>query len=159
MNLPILLCLIPLAGSFFTHMYRPRVYKSPVNMVKKNYPFSQTYYENYIKRLNSKNVTIQQSEIISLDEYIARISQNSTNTTDNIERPTYRVVINNGMFRPLFETSDSPNEEDEEGNEYPVEMESKDNLLYLLNLLVKADHKINREEIKDYRTALKADLY
>ena len=50
-------------------------------------------------------------------------------------------------------------EEDEEGNEYPVEMESKDNLLYLLNLLVKADHKINREEIKDYRTALKADLY
>lgn len=115
MNLPILLCLIPLAGSFFTHMYRPRVYKSQVNMVKKNYPFSQTYYENYIKRLNSKNVTIQQSEILNLDEYIARISQNSTNTTDNNERPTYRVVINNGMFRPLFETSDSPNEEDEEG--------------------------------------------
>ena len=115
MNLTILLCLIPLAGSFFTHMYRPRVYNSPVNMVKKNYPFSQTYYENYIKRLNSKNVTIQQSEIINLDEYIARLSQNSTNTTGEYHTPTYRVVINNGMFRPLFETSDSPNEEDEEG--------------------------------------------
>lgn len=50
-------------------------------------------------------------------------------------------------------------EEDEEGNEYPLEIEEKENLLYLLNLLKSADHKINREEIKDYRTALKLELY
>jgi hypothetical protein len=50
-------------------------------------------------------------------------------------------------------------EEDEEGNEYPLEIEGKENLLYLLNLLKNADHKINREEIKDYRTALKLELY
>ena len=50
-------------------------------------------------------------------------------------------------------------EEDEEGNEYPMEIEEKENLLYLLNLLKNADHKINREEMKDYRTALKAELY
>ena len=50
-------------------------------------------------------------------------------------------------------------EEDEEGNEYPMEIEDKENLLYLLNLLKNADHKINREEMKDYRTALKAELY
>ena len=34
-----------------------------------------------------------------------------------------------------------------------------ENLVYLLDLLKKADHKINREEIKDYRTALKLELY
>jgi hypothetical protein len=50
-------------------------------------------------------------------------------------------------------------EEDEDGSEYPVEIEDKENLLYLLDLLKKADHKINREEIKDYRTALKMELY
>lgn len=50
-------------------------------------------------------------------------------------------------------------EEDEEGNEYPIEIEGKENFLYLLNLLKNADHKINREEIKDYRTALKLELY
>jgi hypothetical protein len=50
-------------------------------------------------------------------------------------------------------------EEDEEGNEYPIEIDEKENLLYLLNLLKNADHKINREEIKDYRTALKEELY
>ena len=50
-------------------------------------------------------------------------------------------------------------EEDDEGNEFPLEIEDKDNLLYLLDLLKNADHKINREEMKDYRTALKAELY
>ena len=50
-------------------------------------------------------------------------------------------------------------EEDEEDNEYPIEIEDNDNFLYLLSLLKSADHKINREEIKDYRTALKQELY
>lgn len=50
-------------------------------------------------------------------------------------------------------------EEDEEGNEYPLEIEEQENFLYLLNLLKNADHKINREEIKDYRTSLKQELY
>ena len=50
-------------------------------------------------------------------------------------------------------------DEDEEGNEYPLESEDNENLLYLLNLLKNADHKLNREEIKDYRTALKEELY
>ena len=50
-------------------------------------------------------------------------------------------------------------EEDEEEQEYPIEIEDNENLLYLLNLLMNADHKINREEMKDYRTALKAELY
>ena len=50
-------------------------------------------------------------------------------------------------------------EEDEEGQEYPLEIEEKENLLYFLNLLKNADHKINREEIKDYRTSLKQELY
>ena len=50
-------------------------------------------------------------------------------------------------------------EEDEEGNEYPLEIEDQENFLYLLNLLKNAEHKINREEIKDYRTSLKQELY
>lgn len=50
-------------------------------------------------------------------------------------------------------------EEDEEGNELPLEVEDNENLSYLLNLLKKADNKYNREEIKDYRTELKESLY
>lgn len=50
-------------------------------------------------------------------------------------------------------------EEDEEGGEYPLELEDNENLLYLLNLLLRSDNKRNREEIKEYRTALKEELY
>jgi hypothetical protein len=40
-----------------------------------------------------------------------------------------------------------------------LEIEDQENLVYLLNLLKAADNKINREEIKDYRAALKEELY
>lgn len=50
-------------------------------------------------------------------------------------------------------------EEDEEGNEYPIELDDKENLLYFLNLLKNAEHKVNREELKDYRNSLKMELY
>lgn len=51
-------------------------------------------------------------------------------------------------------------EEDEEGNRYPVEgIEDQENLLYLLSLLQNAEQKVNREELKDYRDALKSQLY
>jgi hypothetical protein len=69
-------------------------------------------------------------------------------------RLTYEFLGENNAFDVQAQY-----EEDEEGNEYPIEIEDKENLLYLLNLLKNADHKINREEIKDYRTALKMELY
>lgn len=69
-------------------------------------------------------------------------------------RLTYEFLTENGGFDVQAQY-----DEDEEGNEYPLEIEENENLLYLLNLLQNADHKINREEIKDYRTALKLELY
>ena len=69
-------------------------------------------------------------------------------------RLTYEFLGENNSFDVQAQY-----EEDEEGNEYPIEIEGNENLLYLLNLLKNADHKINREEIKDYRTALKMELY
>ena len=69
-------------------------------------------------------------------------------------RLSYEYLLENESFDVQAQY-----EEDEEENEYPIEIEDKENFLYLLNLLKSADHKINREEIKDYRTALKLDLY
>lgn len=69
-------------------------------------------------------------------------------------RLTYEFLQENQCF-----DVEAQYEEDEEGNEYPIEIEDKDNLLYFLNLLKNAEHKINREEIKDYRSALKLELY
>lgn len=69
-------------------------------------------------------------------------------------RLTYEYLSANESF-----DIEAQYDEDEDGNEYPLEVEDKENLLYLLNLLKNAEHKINREEIKDYRTALKEELY
>jgi hypothetical protein len=69
-------------------------------------------------------------------------------------RLTYEFLDENNAFGV-----EAQYEEDEEGNEYPIEIDDKENLLYLLNLLKNAEHKINREEIKDYRTSLKMELY
>lgn len=69
-------------------------------------------------------------------------------------RLTYEFLQENQCF-----DVEAQYEEDEEGNEYPIEIEDKENLLYFLNLLKNAEHKINREEIKDYRSALKLELY
>ena len=69
-------------------------------------------------------------------------------------RLTYEFIEENKCFDVQAQY-----EEDVEGNEYPIDIEDNDNLLYLLNLLKNAEHKINREEIKDYRTSLKMELY
>lgn len=69
-------------------------------------------------------------------------------------RLSYEYITENNSFDVQAQY-----EEDEEENEYPIEIEDKENFLYLLNLLVRADHKVNREEIKDYRSALKQELY
>lgn len=69
-------------------------------------------------------------------------------------RLTYEYLEENKAF-----DVEAQYEEDEDGGEYPLEIDDKENLLYLLNLLLQADHKINREEIKDYRTELKEALY
>lgn len=71
-----------------------------------------------------------------------------------VTRLSYEYLIENGAYDVQAQW-----EEDEEGGEFPVEIEDNDNLLYLLNLMLRSDHKINREEIKEYRTALKEELY
>jgi len=69
-------------------------------------------------------------------------------------RLTYEFLTENEAFDVKAQY-----EEDEEGNEYPIELDDKENLLYLLNLLKNAEHKVNREELKDYRNSLKSELY
>ena len=69
-------------------------------------------------------------------------------------RLSYEYLIENESFDVQAQY-----DEDEEGSEFPIEIEDQENFLYLLNLLKNSDHKINREEIKDYRTALKEELY
>jgi len=66
----------------------------------RNYsPFGRKYYEEYIKKLNSRNATIQTSEILGEDGMIYFSEENSTipllnNTTSGMNsEPTLRIIF------------------------------------------------------------------
>ena len=56
------------AGAFFrTGSVYPRLTQHKTSAVK-NYPYSRGYYERYLRRLNSKNITLQNQEILNPDD-------------------------------------------------------------------------------------------
>ncbi|MBP6089615.1 MAG: hypothetical protein KA521_00040 [Crocinitomicaceae bacterium] len=106
-------------------------------------------------------ITLVEKKGVTADKLIAELKElrelalkEQDPLVTKVLRLTYEYLAEHENFEV-----EAQYDEDEEGNEYPIEIEAKENLLYLLNLLKNAEHKINREEIKDYRTALKLDLY
>lgn len=71
---------------------------------KNMYPFSKKYYEEYVRRLNSKNVTIQMESILNNENnYYYFKNQSSL-------QPKYRIIINNNELRDLgFQITNSDN--------------------------------------------------
>jgi cell division protease FtsH len=79
----------------------------------KNYPFSQKYFERYIKRLNSKNITEQSDAILNNNDDgdndpFGHIPIENMNITNG----RVRIIINKNIFNPFFQTDDENNEED-----------------------------------------------
>lgn len=105
-----------------------------------------------------KNVEKDGVEATNLIEDLKELREYALKEQDPLVTKVLRLSYEFLQDRNAFDVQ-AQYEEDEEENEYPIEIEDNDNLLYLLNLLKNADHKINREEIKDYRTALKQELY
>lgn len=101
-----------------------------------------------------KNGIASKSLIPDLKELRALALEEKDPLVVKVLRLTYEYLEENNSF-----DVEGQFEEDEEGNEFPIEVEDKENLLYLLALLLNADQKINRDEIKDYRNALKESLY
>jgi len=82
-----------------------RLYDSP-----KKYPFSQKYFEKYIKRLNSKNIT-ESSEAMFGDNDPFGLPPDDDK---NITLPTVRIILNKNMFIPFLQAEEQPEEEPEE---------------------------------------------
>jgi len=113
MKIWVLLSLFAAVPAFFrgpTHRVRNTVLQD------RKYPFSRSYYEEAIKRLNSKNATIQNNEILG-NEYESFASKNGSEPTP---QPQIRIIINRGMFTgfdPLLQPTSEGEEEDEIGAE------------------------------------------
>jgi cell division protease FtsH len=91
-------------------------------MVKHNYPFSKKYYETYLKRLNSKNITIQTDEIMG-NEDIYTVEDDTAPPRNGTFAPIpgISIIITNkntmsDPFADLYntETHDDPNEPEDD---------------------------------------------
>jgi len=112
------------------------------------------------KKLDSIIEKVEKEGILAkgLIEDLKELREYALKEQDPLVTKVLRLTYEYLSQREAFDVQ-AQYEEDEDENEYPIEIEDLDNLLYLLNLLKNGDHKINREEIKDYRTALKDELY
>ena len=116
---------------------------SPQNLFRK-YPLSQNHYERYIKRINSKNHTIQNYEIANghlfrneeenVEDLVTRIMRQfnesgSNNTTNTNRNRGFRIVLNRSMFQNMASPFPGLNgfeeEDDEEEGEREREGEGK----------------------------------
>jgi len=93
--------------------------RNPQLNAYKKYPISQGYYEKYIKRLNSQNITIQNEELLGNDDMFSHLpEENVQKIIGNETFPTgYRIIINKNIFNGLnfdFEETD----ENENNNDY-----------------------------------------
>lgn len=108
--------------------------------------------EGIIAKVESEGVLAQ-----GLIEDLKALREDALKEKDPLVVKVLRLTYEYLIDREAFDV-EAQFEEDEDG-EYALEVDDKENLLYLLNLLKNAEHKVNREEIKDYRTALKEELY
>jgi len=88
---------ISCVSAFFPSVVFREHFKTALSM--RNYPYSRSYYEQYLRRLNSKNITIQNQEISGTDEHgnenplfddLAELYSNK-----NLSRPPggFRIII------------------------------------------------------------------
>ena len=76
-----------------------------------NYPFSRKYYEKYLKRLNSRNTTLQNEEIIG-DNDIFSQENNDSNPGQ------LRIIINKNLLDSLNSLQYNNNQNDDKDDSY-----------------------------------------
>jgi cell division protease FtsH len=148
-KLLLLVCTFISSNSFspvyFTHINEPRKYpisrphrqipppeKKEINIRplfnRFKYPLSRHYYETYIRRLNSKNISDQNEEILRGEDFyhqedddlsVVNIlfnetqGENENNDTKHNPMSGFRVIISKNMFTPYQKQYDENNGNDD----------------------------------------------
>ena len=111
-----LFTLFSFCQSFLIHPHREPI-SSSLKMSKYNYPFSRKYYETYLKRLNSKNITLQNQEISGNDDIFSYLPKE--NVVRNESAPGgFRIIINKNLFNSLNFENQQEYPEEEPDNFY-----------------------------------------
>jgi len=108
---------VTLCNSFFFHRIREPS-RPFLKYSQHNYPFSRKYFETAVKRLNSKNITIQNNEILGNNDMFS----DKSIAQQNSSAPKYRIIINRNLFNGYnsFNLENPENEEDDDDGDSDV---------------------------------------
>jgi cell division protease FtsH len=174
MRLSLLLTFMTFALSAFRPNPNPHSpLRQTTNHFRKHYHHSQLYYEEAIKRLNSKNITTQTDSILNRRaQFDNAPNQNETDYPNGSELPEIKIIIqggflnlNNGQFDDdhdptdefnpfnIFEQQSRQQDEDEQrrrrqGLDRPERIKSK-NFEVVKNYPIKFNDVGGYEKIKD----------
>lgn len=103
--LPIVLGGLYIVDSFI-YNFAKRSYNHVLSDSKK-YPLSQNHYEDYVKRLNSQNITVRDSSILGFEDtymdVLDAINRSFSNSTNGTRPGGFRIVVGpNGMRGRAF---------------------------------------------------------
>ena len=90
---------------------------------RKHYPFSKKYFENYIQRLNSKNITIQNDAILNNEQIIEIEEKEHTNEYNTVEKSKVYTVDDISTFYRNQYTNQTGNERFQIFEQYKNELE------------------------------------
>jgi len=111
----ILLSILQFSASFFTKMMGSEI-SFTKRFAARKYPISRYEREHYLKRLNSKNATIQTNEIIAgdveMDEY-ENLMMQAYNGRNNTRISGIRIIINNSGGMNPFSEDDGFDDDDD----------------------------------------------
>lgn len=86
----------------------------------KKYPFSKSYYEKHLRRLNSKNATEQTNEIINGDDFFSQLFPDNVQKNETTGR--VRIIINQNILSGFTNENMIPihiqNNDDDDGDNY-----------------------------------------
>jgi cell division protease FtsH len=117
----------------------------------KKYPISQRYYEDNIKKLNSKNISVQNEEILGNDDLFSDSSEE--NVTE------YRVIIDKNIFSGLFEQVEIEDDGDDyESYRHARKSKSKSKNKKSDNFEVISKNPVKFKDVGGY-DSVKSELY
>ena len=120
----IIICIICPINSFFHNNFLNAKHKKTFLEDSKKYPLSQNHYEEYIKRLNSQNITIRDSGILGFEDtymdVLGAINRSFANSTNGMRPGGFRIIVSpngrgfnlNQAFENLFNTEEDEDDED-----------------------------------------------
>ena len=113
----ILLCILQFSSSFFTNMkHETFAISATRHFAIKKYPLSRYERDHHIKRLNSKNVTIQTNEILgNSDDDFESLMMNKYERKNNTRIGGIRIIIENNGINPFLNNDDHDDEDDNIG--------------------------------------------